>query len=154
MIDVLSAWLPWLVDNELLLAGIVLAVTTTVIALWLPGLLLPIAASSGAILNVWTATGVVSLGALAGSLIIFSTTRRFARHRVPAKIEAFLSKFEARLHAQGAWVVFGMRLVGAPHFLVSSASALTPIPARSFAIATLAGMSPAIMLATLAGSAI
>ncbi|HXG80212.1 MAG TPA: VTT domain-containing protein [Sphingomicrobium sp.] len=143
-----------LAENELLLAAIVLAVTTAVIALWLPGLLLPIAASSGAVMNVWIAAGVVSLGALAGSMIIFATTRRFAKGHVPERIAAFLQRFEARFHASGAWVVFGLRLAGTPHFLVSAASALSPMPARSFALATAAGMAPAILLATIVGSAI
>ena len=154
MVDTLTAWLLLLAENELLLAGLVFAATTAVIALWVPGLLLPIAASSGAVLDAWTATGVVSLGALAGSMVIFATTRRFAGDRVPAKIAAFLPRFEARFRSRGAWCVFGLRLVGAPHFLVSAGSALTPMPARSFALATLAGMAPAILLASLAGSAI
>lgn len=154
MIEALFAWLPTLADNELLLAGIVFAATTTIIALWVPGLLLPIAATSGAVMDAWIATGVVSLGALAGSMIIFATTRRFASGRARARIESFAEAFEARFHSGGAWVVFGLRLAGTPHFLVSAGSALTPMPARSFAIATLAGMAPAILLASLAGSAI
>ena len=105
-------------------------------------------------MNVWTATGVVSLGALVGSMVIFLTTRRLARDRVPARIAAFLESFEAGLSARGAWLVFGLRLMGAPHFLVSTASALTPIRASSFALATLAGLTPAILMAALAGSAL
>lgn len=154
MIEALFAWLPSLAENELLLAGIVFAATATIIALWVPGLLLPIAATSGAVMDAWIATGVVSLGALAGSMVIFATTRRFASGRVPARVESFLEEFEGRFHSGGAWVVFGLRLVGTPHFLVSAGSALTPMPARSFAAATLAGMAPAILLASLAGSAI
>ena len=154
MIEALFAWLPALAENELLLAGILFAMTTTIIALWVPGLLLPIAASSGAMLDAWTAAGAVTLGAVAGSMIIFVTTRRFASGRVPARVAAAVESFEARFHASGAWAVFGLRLVGTPHFLVSAASALTPMRARSFAVATLAGMAPAILLASLAGSAI
>ena len=154
MIEALFAWLPSLAENDLLLAGIVFAATATIIALWVPGLLLPIAATSGAVMDAWIATGVVSLGALAGSMIIFATTRRFASGRVPARVESFLEAFEARFLSGGAWVVFGLRLAGTPHFLVSAGSALTPMPARSFALATLAGMAPAILLASLAGSAI
>ena len=154
MVENIVGWLPTLAENELLLAAMILVVTTTVVALWLPGLVLPIAASSGALMNAWTATGAVSLGALVGSMIIFATTRRFARDRVPAKVASFVTAFEARFHASGAWLVFGLRLAGTPHFLVSAASALTPMPARNFALATLAGMLPAILLASLAGSAI
>lgn len=141
-------------ENELLVAGLVFAATTMAIALWVPGVLLPIAASSGALMNAWAAAGVVSFGALAGSLIIFATTRRLAEDRVPARIASFVARFETRFRDRGAWMVLGLRLIGAPHFLVSSASALTPIRASSFAIATLAGIAPAILMAALAGSAI
>ena len=154
MIEGLFSALPALADNQLLLAGIVFAATMTVIALWVPGMLLPIAATSGAVMDAWSATGAVSLGALAGSMIIFITTRRFASGRVPARVQAFAEAFEARFHAGGAWVVFGLRLAGTPHFLVSAGSALTPMPAQSFAAGTLAGMVPAILLASMAGSAL
>ena len=154
MVDMLPDWLPMLAENRLLVAAVVFAATATVIALWVPGLLLPIAASSGALMNVWTATGVVSLGALAGSMVIFLTTRRLARDRVPARIAGFLERFEAKFRSRGAWVVFGLRLAGAPHFLVSAGSALMPMRASSFALATLAGMLPIIMMAAAAGSAI
>ena len=154
MLDILPDWLPMLAENQLLVAGAIFAITATVIALWVPGMLMPIAASSGALMNAWTATGVVSLGALAGSMIIFLTTRRFAQGRVPAKIAGFVEAFEARFRSRGAWLVFGLRLVGTPHFLVSAASALVPIRTSSFALATLAGLLPTVLMAALAGSAI
>lgn len=153
MIDLSFDWMPLLVENELLIAGLLFAGTAMLVALWMPGVLLPIAASSGALLNVWAGTAVVALGALAGSMVIFVTTRRLASDRVPARIAAFVTRFEASFHRQGAWMVFGLRLTGAPHFLVSSASALTPMRASSFALATLAGLAPAILIAALAGSA-
>ena len=143
-----------LADNQLLVAGAIFAATATIIALCVPGLLLPIAASSGALMNAWTATGVVSLGALTGSMMIFLTARHVAHDRIPARIAGYLEAFEAKFRARGAWLVFGLRLVGTPHFLVSGASALVPIRASSFALATLAGLLPTIMMAALAGSAI
>jgi uncharacterized membrane protein YdjX (TVP38/TMEM64 family) len=154
MVDGIFGALQALGENELLLAAIIFAATTAMIALWVPGVLVPIAASSGAMLDAWTATGAVLLGALAGSMIIFASTRRLASGRVPAKLAAFLEAFEARIHKRGAWLVFGLRLAGTPHFLVSAASALSPMPARSFALATFAGMAPAILLASMAGASI
>lgn len=154
MIESIFDALQALGEQELLLAVIIFAATAAMIALWVPGILLPMAASSGAMLDAWIATGAVSLGALAGSMVIFASTRRLASGRVPGKLGAFLTTFEARLHSRGAWLVFGLRLAGTPHFLVSAASALSPMPARNFAIATLAGMAPAILLASIAGSAI
>ncbi|HVF37044.1 MAG TPA: VTT domain-containing protein [Sphingomicrobium sp.] len=154
MIEILPDWLPMLADNELLVAAVVFAVTTALIALWIPGVLLPIAASASALLNFWAATVIVTLGALVGSMIIFVVTRRLAHDRVPAKISEFVEACEKRFRARGAWLVLGLRLIGTPHFLVSAGSALMPVRASSFALATLAGMAPAILMAALAGSAI
>jgi len=154
MLDQLLAGLPTLLENEALIAAALFAGTMIVVALWLPGVLLPLAASSGALLDVWSATAAVAFGALAGSMIIFATTRRFATGRVPRATEIFLTRFEARFKSHGAWFVLALRLIGTPHFLVSAASALMPIKASSFALATLAGLIPAILLAATAGSAI
>jgi hypothetical protein len=45
-------------------------------------------------------------------------------------------------------------VIGAPHFLVTGASALRPWRASSFAIATLAGCLPVVAIAAAAGSAL
>lgn len=148
------SWLTVALESEVLIAGLIFAVTTIVIALWVPGVLLPIAASSGALLDTWSATTAVTFGALAGSLIIFATTRHFARDRIPPGIARFLHRFETGFKSRGAWLVLGLRLIGAPHFLVSAGSAAMPVKTSSFALATLLGLLPAILLAAMAGSAL
>jgi uncharacterized membrane protein YdjX (TVP38/TMEM64 family) len=112
-------WVPVLMENELLIGVAFFAATTLFIALWVPGVVLPLAASLGALLNVWIAAAVVTFGALLGSMIIFATTRHFAGGRIPPRIIGFIERFEARFQSRGAWLVLGLRLVGAPHFLVS-----------------------------------
>ena len=154
MIDQLIAGLPTLLDNDALLAAALFAGTAILVALWVPGVLVPIAASSAALLDVWSATAAVACGALAGSMVIFLTTRHFAKGREPHRLAAFLARFEARFKSRGAWFVLVLRLVGAPHFLVSASSGLMPIRASSFALATLVGLIPAILLAAVAGSAL
>lgn len=154
MIEQLLAGIPTLLENDALIAVALFAGTAILVALWVPGVLMPLAASSAAMLDVWSATAVVVFGALVGSMIIFATTRRFAKGRVPPRIAVFLARFEARFRSRGAWFVLGLRLVGAPHFLVSASSALMPIKASSFALATFVGLIPAILLAAVAGSAI
>lgn len=151
--DLLS-WVPALLENQLLIGVAFFAATTLFIALWVPGVLLPLAASLGALLDAWVAGAVVTFGALLGSMIIFATTRHFADGRIPPRIGSFLVRFEGRFKSRGAWFVLGLRLVGAPHFLVSSGSALTRIHPLSFALATLLGLFPTIILAAIAGSSI
>lgn len=141
-------------ESEILVAMLVCAGTAILVSFWVPGVLLPIAASSGALLDAVPAAATVTLGALMGSMIIFTTTRFFAADRIPARVEAILRRHEERFRSQGAWFVFVLRLVGAPHFLVSSGSAVMPIRGWSFALATLLGLFPAIMLAAIAGSSL
>ena len=154
MDDIWLNWAPALLANDVLVALLLFAGTAIVIALWIPGMLLPIAASSGALINMWPATAAVAFGALVGSMTIFATTRHFATGHVPAKFAAFLTRFEARFKSHGAWLVLGLRLVGAPHFLVSASSGVMPIKASSFALATLLGMFPAVLIGAAAGAAI
>lgn len=154
MIDDLLHWAPTLFANDILLGLFFFAGTAILIAMWVPGFLLPVAASSGALLDAWWGTAAVACGALVGSMAIFVMARHFGTERVPAPVTAFLKRFEHRFRTQGAWYVFVLRLVGAPHFLISAGSALMPIRATRFAGATLAGMIPAILLAAIAGSAV
>lgn len=154
MEELLLNWAPALLNNDALIALVLFAGTTIVIALWIPGLLLPIAASSGALIDTWPATAAVVFGALAGSMVIFATTRHFATGHVPARIADFITRFEARFESHGAWLVLGLRLVGAPHFLVSASSGLMPIKASSFALATLLGLFPAVLIGAAAGAAL
>ena len=154
MIEPLLNWVPTLLENEILIGLLFFAGTAIVISLWIPGFLLPIAASSGALLDAWWGSATVAGGALAGSMAIFVTARHLGQERVPLKIGDFIKRFEQRFRSHGAWCVLLLRLIGAPHFLVSAGSALMPIRARSFALATLAGMVPTITLAAVAGSSL
>lgn len=142
------------VDSELLLAGFFFVATAALIALCVPGVLLPMALSSGALLGGWGAAAVVVLGAVAGSQLFFLSARYFAGDRLRSRLGQRLEPFEQRFAAQGIWYVVGLRLVGAPHFLVTAGCALTPIRASSFAAASLLGFLPAIAIAAATGSAI
>lgn len=141
-------------DSELLLAGVFFIVTALLIALCVPGVLIPMALSSGAILGGWDAAAVVLLGAVAGSQLFFLTARHFVRDRLRSRLGERLQTFEQRFAAHGIWYVIGLRVIGTPHFLVTGASAMTPIRSPAFAIATLIGLLPAVAIAAATGSAI
>jgi uncharacterized membrane protein YdjX (TVP38/TMEM64 family) len=143
-----------LFDSELLLAAIFFLATAVLIALCVPGVLLPIAIGSGAILGPWGASAVVLLGALAGSQLFFLAARHFVGERMQARLGKRLHAFQDRFTAHGIWYVIGLRVIGTPHFLVTAASALTPMRSLKFAIATLLGFLPAVTLAAMTGSAI
>ena len=154
VIENLLSSLSNLPDSDILIGLLLFAGTAVLIALWVPGVLLPIAASSGALLDATSGATVVAGGALVGSMVIFATTRRFGADRIPPRIAEFLARFEARFKSRGAWFVIVSRLVGAPHFLTSAGYAMMPIRAPAFALATLLGSAPAIVAAAIAGSSL
>lgn len=143
-----------LMDSELLLGLTFVALTAALLGMGVPGVVVPLSLSSGALLGGWLGMAVVVAGAVLGSQAFFVLTRRWLAARVRAKLGDRLHKFDRELGRRGIFYVIGLRLMGAPHFLVTAGSALSPLPARSFAFATLVGILPAIALASAAGSAL
>ena len=141
-------------DDPLLVAGVLFLATATLIAFCVPGVLLPMALTSGALLGPWQAVTVVALGAVAGSHLFFLAARHFAGDSIRARLGARFEAFQTRFASGGLWYVVGLRLVGAPNFLVTAASAMTPMRGSTFAFATLLGMLPAIGIAAGTGSVI
>jgi uncharacterized membrane protein YdjX (TVP38/TMEM64 family) len=139
-------------ESDLIVAALVFLGTTMLVLLCIPGVLVPMAVSSGSLIGGW-AVPVVALGALVGSQILFVGIRRADAGRLRAKVGSRLARFEQRFARYGLWYVVVLRLIGAPHFLVTASSAMLPLRAGSFAIATLAGFLPVIALAAVAGSA-
>jgi uncharacterized membrane protein YdjX (TVP38/TMEM64 family) len=108
--------------------------------------------SASALLGGWWAIAIVSLGALAGSQALFLAVRRLDGGRSAAKLGPKFQRFETCFARYGLWSVVGLRICGAPHFLVTGGSALLRVPAAGFALATLAGLLPVVALAAGAGS--
>ena len=144
----------WALESKLLLAALFFFVTAALIALCVPGVLVPMALSSGALLGPWQAVAAVTLGALAGSQLFFMAARYFATDRLRERLGPRFLDFQRRCAGRSIWYLVGLRLVGAPSFLVTTGSALMPIRASSFAAATLLGFLPAISIAAATGSAI
>ena len=144
----------WFVDNEAVLAFALMALTATLVAFGVPGVLLPLSFSSGALLGGWFGMLVVIAGAMLGSQVLFVATRRWLADRLRRRWGAQLSRYDRTMEQRGFIYLLGLRLVGAPHLLVTASSALSAIRARSFVLATLLGFLPAIGLAAMAGSAL
>ncbi|WP_413818539.1 TVP38/TMEM64 family protein [Sphingobium sp.] len=89
--------------------------------------------------------------ALAGSQLLFLFSRRLAKDRVRRKLGKRLDLFERQFAKHGLFYVIGLRIVGAPHFLVTAGSALMPMNSWTFGLATFIGMLPVIALAAVAG---
>jgi uncharacterized membrane protein YdjX (TVP38/TMEM64 family) len=143
-----------LVGSEVLLALVFLTLTTTLVAFGVPGVLMPISFSSGALLGGWFGMLVVISGAVLGSQLLFVATRHGLGERLRRRWGEQIARFDRNIEQRGFYYLLGLRLVGAPHVLVTASSALSAIRARSFVMATLFGLLPAIAIAAMAGSAV
>lgn len=138
--------------SELLLAFVLAGLTATLVACCVPGTIVPLSVSSGALLGGWEGAGAVTLGALAGSFILFLASRHLLKDRLRARWGDKLANLERHVGKRGFLYVVGLRIVGAPHFLVTAGSALAGVRARPFMAATLLGFLPVIFLSANAGS--
>ena len=143
-----------LFGSEVLLGLALLTLTATLVAFGVPGVLLPLSFSSGALLGGWLGMLVVVAGAVLGSHALFVATRGWLAARVRRRWGDRLRRFDDNVSRRGFFYLLGLRLAGAPHMLVTAASGLSAIRARSFVLATLLGFLPAITLAAMAGSAV
>lgn len=153
LFDLLPFAVP-LLDSEWLLGLVFFALTATLVAFGVPGVLVPISFSSGALLGGWEGMVPVGVGALLGSQAFFVATRRWLAAHVRHRLGGRLRRFDGEIERRGFVYLLGLRIVGVPHVALTAASALSPIRARSFALATLLGFLPAIGLAAMAGSAV
>jgi len=143
-----------LVGSDVLLGLALLTLTAALVGSGVPGVLLPLSFSSGALLGGWLGMLVVIAGAVIGSHALFLATRRWLGARVRRRWGAKLERFDHAVGKRGFFYLLGLRLIGVPHVLVTASSALSAIRARSFALATLLGFLPAIALSAMAGSVI
>ena len=137
--------------SELLLALALCGLTVALVALCVPGTILPLSLSSGALLGVAGGAAVFA-GAVIGSHLLFLASRHFLRERIHARLGARLAPLERHFEKRGFVYVAGLRVAGVPHVLVTAGSALSPVRARSFLAATALGFLPAIVVGSSAGS--
>ena len=134
--------------SELLLAFVIAGLTATLVACCIPGTIVPLSVSSGALLGGWEGAGVVTGGALIGSMALFLASRHLLQDRIRSRWGSRLEKLERHVGKRGFFYVVGLRIVGVPHFLVTAGSALAGVRARSFLAATLLGFLPVIALSS------
>jgi uncharacterized membrane protein YdjX (TVP38/TMEM64 family) len=120
---------------------------TTLTACSIPGMLIPMSLTGGLLLGPWLAVLTVATGAMTGSLLLFTLTRRFGAERLRRRFGSRLEPLEERLTRLGPYAVMALRVAGAPGPLVTAGAALTSMGPTVFALATLAGLLPSVVLA-------
>lgn len=134
-------------------AAVCLIGTAILVALCVPGILMPTAIAAGALLGPWAGVALVVAGAVCGSQILFTVSRRLPVQGL-SRVGERLPRVQASLERHGFWYVAASRVIGIPHFLVTLASAATPMRARTFVIANAVGFFPVLCLSAIAGHAL
>lgn len=122
-------------------------VVTTLTACSIPGMLIPLSLTGGLLLGPWLAVLTVATGAMTGSVFLFALTRRFGADRLRRHFGARLEPLEKRLTRFGPYAVVALRVAGAPGPLITAGAALTTMGRTTFALATLAGLLPSVIIA-------
>src|SRR5687768_5654092 len=162
MQGVLTDWLPLgaleaalaMPYGEVLVAAAFFALTASIYASGIPGTLLPLSFSSGALLGGPLGIAAVAAGAMLGSLVLYTLLERGSRVTLRKRYADHLARID-RLASHGGIVpIIGLLLAGVPHFAVTGLCALAAVGPRRYALATLIGVCPAIALTAFAGAAL
>ena len=151
--DMIGAILAMPFAEAWLVAGI-LGVTAALYATGIPGALLPISFSSGALLGEVLGMAAVATGAIGGSLVLYAFLRRTPVSRLRDRCGDRLRKLEGLASNKKILAISGLRIVGMPHLAVTALCALTSVGPRKYAVGTFIGLFPAIALSATAGAAI
>jgi uncharacterized membrane protein YdjX (TVP38/TMEM64 family) len=126
----------------------------TITALSLPaaGMLTMLA---GALFDLVLGTAVASLASTLGATLAFLSSRYLLRDWVQRRFGARLRTLNEGVEKDGAYYLFTLRLVAViPFFLINLGMGLTPMRARTFALASWLGMLPGTFLYVYAGRAL
>lgn len=140
--------------GEVWLAAAIFGLTASIYASGIPGALLPISFSSGALLGGALGMAAVGAGALIGSLILYRLFERGSQATLRQKYAERLKRLDAIAARGGVMSIIGLRLVGVPHIAVTAICALAAVGQRRYALAMIVGTFPAIALSAAAGAAL
>ena len=113
----------------------------------IPGMIIPMSLTGGLLLGPWLGVVAVATGAMTGSLVLFALARRFGAEKLRRRFGSRLAPLEDRLARLGPYAVVALRVVGAPGPLITAGAAMTSMARTPFALATLAGLLPSVVLA-------
>ncbi len=155
-------WSDWLPLEALLalplgegwLALGLLALTASIYATGVPGTLLPLSFSSGALLGWAPGIATVGCGVMIGSLVLYRLLERGSQTALRKRFAAQLDRLDSVARRGGLASLVGLRLAGVPHLAVTALCALAAVGTRRYAISTMIGIFPAIALSATAGAAL
>jgi pyruvate/2-oxoglutarate dehydrogenase complex dihydrolipoamide dehydrogenase (E3) component/uncharacterized membrane protein YdjX (TVP38/TMEM64 family) len=141
-------------DQPYTSAAIFVAIYIAVTALSLPGAAV-MTLAGGAVFGLLEGTILVSLASTIGATLAFLVSRTLLRESVQKKFADSLKSINAGVQKEGAFYLFGLRLVPLfPFFVINLVMGLTPIKTRQFFFISQLGMLPGTLVFVYAGTQI
>lgn len=132
--------------------AVYMAAYILVAALSLPGATV-LTLLGGGMFGLWTGVLIISFASTIGATLACAGARFLFRDLVARKLSGFMGKINAGMEKEGAWYLFGLRLVPAfPFWMVNLAMALTSLRLRTFYWVSQVGMLAGTIVYVNAGS--
>jgi len=139
-------------DNPYQSAGIFVAIYVLATALSLPGAAV-LTLIGGAIFGLVEGTIWVSIASTVGATLAFLVSRTLLRESVQKKFADSLKSINEGVEKEGAFYLFGLRLVPLfPFFVINLVMGLTPIKTKQFFFISQLGMLPGTIVYVYAGT--
>lgn len=139
-------------QNAILSAGIFVMIYIAVTALSLPGAAV-MTLAGGAIFGLLQGTILVSFASTIGATLAFLVSRTLLKESVQKKFADSLKSINAGIEKEGAFYLFGLRLVPLfPFFVINLVMGLTPIKTRQFFLISQLSMLPGTLVYVYTGT--
>jgi len=142
-----------LLEKPLLIIGGFMLLYVTLLAVWVPGALVTMSFTAGALFGLVSGTIIVCLASLAGSALSFLAARYILRDWVKERFGRGLSFLDRGIGSDGPFYLLTLRLTSmVPPLIINIGMGLTAMRLRTFALFSLVGAVPSTMLYVNAGT--
>jgi uncharacterized membrane protein YdjX (TVP38/TMEM64 family) len=142
-----------LLENPLLIIGGFMLLYVTLLAVWVPGALVTMSFTAGALFGLVSGTIIVCLASLAGSALSFLAARYVLRGWVKERFGRGLSFIDRGIGSDGPFYLLTLRLTSVvPPLIINIGMGLTAMKLRTFALVSMFGAIPSTMLYVNAGT--
>ena len=141
-------------QQPLLTAAVYFAIYVMATAVSIPGAAL-LTIIGGMLFGLWTGTLLVSFASSIGATLAFLVSRFLLRDWVQAKFSSHLSTINQGIEKQGAYYLFGLRLIPLfPFWMINLVMGLTPLKASTFYLVSQLGMLAGTLVFVNAGASL
>jgi uncharacterized membrane protein YdjX (TVP38/TMEM64 family) len=142
-----------LLQRPFLIIGGFMLLYVTMLAVWVPGALVTLSFTAGALFGLVGGTVIVCLAAVAGSALSFLAARYVLRDWVKARFGRGLSFIDRGMEGDGPFYLLTLRLTSiVPPFIINFGMGLTGMKLGTFALVSALGAIPTTMLYVNAGT--